>query len=105
MLNSDTLIIYKKYTYFLDVLFNYRLYIFYDLITLNDHELFFNARLNVINKHYNIKNEWLKFKRQRHNMMKRFETQTIIIKRRGYISMLLNCFCRDLTNIIVEYLM
>ena len=41
MLNSDTLIIYKKYTFFLDILFNDRFYIFYDDdITEYDHELF-----------------------------------------------------------------
>ena len=106
MLNSDTLIIYKKYTFFLDVLFEDRFCIFYDESdSFYDHEAFFNARMNIIDKHYTIKNEWLKFKRQRHNMMKRFEIQTIIIKRRGYVSMLLNVFCRDLTNVIIEFLM
>ena len=42
---------------------------------------------------------------QRHNIIKRFEIQTIIINRRGYMSMLLKRFCRDLTNVIIEYLM
>ena len=104
MISAETLIIYKKYTYFLDVLDDDRFTFFYPNDDNSfDIEVFFNARLYVIHKHYIIRNDWFTFKRQRYNIIKRFNNKKIKIKISTYTSILLKLFCRDLTNIIIEF--
>ena len=97
MITSETLMIYNKYTYFLDVLDNDRFNRFCPIDDNSfDIEVFVNARrMYVIQKYYTIRNDWFTFKRQRYNIIKRFNNKKIKIKISTYTSILLK-FCVEI---------
>ena len=104
-----------KYNYYNFILFNERKQIFmyedtsqYYFIDMSDDtwniELFLMTR-NTINLYKNeIMKLWNYHEKRKNQMIKRFEKERIIIKRRSYRTILINIFCDDITDDIIKFI-
>ena len=104
MVNQDTMIIYKKYLYFLNVLFECRFH-FFTFDNLESENQFFSYRYWVLSSHYSIKNDWINFKQTRYNTIKRFEKIKHKLKVSAYQNIMNDYFCYDISNLIISYLL
>jgi len=96
-MKPETVEIYAKYRYFLFLLSNERLHLFYK----NEHELDYEAFFDLYNygvwKHWDIKPLWKNYKKRRAQIIKKFEYEKHEILIRPY-------FCTDIKNLILSFI-
>ena len=97
-MNPDTIILYSKYSYFLNILDNGRHPLFYLDENSIDYEAFFEMYQHIVYMHHEIKPLWRNYKQRQRQIIKNFEHGKIHILLRPYL-------CYDLRNKIIEFLM
>ena len=103
MINEDTRLIYSKYSFFLQVIFDDRLNL-YNFLDIYHHE-FFDDHDYIMILFSDIKTDWFKYKQKRMNLFKSFQKLKIKIQRRNYKEILYKYYCIDISEIIISFLL
>ena len=97
-MKPETVEIYAKYRYFLFILSNERLHLFYK----NEHELDYEAFFDLYNygiyMHWSLKPHLKQYRKRRAQIIKKFEYGKFQILLRPH-------FCCDIRKIILQYLL
>ena len=96
-MKPETIDLYAKYRYFLFVLSNERLQLFYKCEQELDYEAFFEIYNYGIWKHWQVRPIWKNYKKRRAQIIKKFENGKYEILIRPY-------FCTDIKNLILSFI-